>query len=321
MNLAVCLLAYALSLTVLGPAVVSRVTRAGAAPRWGIAAWLAMMGSVLVAAVAAVALFVSQTLASWGRIGAVLTGCVAGLGLIARGGYGDLVQIGVLALAAMSTLAVGILTGRAALALRRMRRDGHEHGHAVRIATGDTTPRGPGGAFVVDSDRRGVYCLAGRPHTIVITRAALDALDHTQLAAVLAHERAHLRGHHHRILALTGALSTLFPRVGLFTHGAAAVARLLEMRADDVAARRHSPDTVADALLALSLPSGTVTASTPAAALSAAGLAVTQRVERLLFPPNAITARLGLILATGAALLAPILGIALMITQPGMACI
>ncbi|OPX08307.1 M56 family metallopeptidase [Mycobacterium sp. AT1] len=321
MNLAVCLLAYALSLTVLGPAVLSRATRAGAAPRWGIGAWLVMMGSVLVAVVAAVALFVSQTVASWGRIGSVLTGCVAGLGMIARGGYGDLVQIGVLALAVMSTLAVAILGGRAALALRRMCRDSHDHGHAVRIATGTTTPGGPGGAFVVDSDRRGVYCLAGRPHTIVITRAALVALDDAQLAAVLAHERAHLRGHHHQVLAFTRALSTLFPRVRLFTDGAAAVARLLEMRADDVAARRHSPDTVVDALLALSLPPGAVAASSPAAALSAAGLAVTQRVERLLFPPNALPARIGLITATGAALLAPLLGITAMITQPGMACI
>lgn len=320
MNLAVCLLAYALSLTVFGPAMLSRATGAGAAPRWGIGAWLVMMGSVLVAAVTAVALFVSQTVTSWGRIGSVLTGCVAGLGTIARGGYGELVQIGVLALAAMSTLAVAILAGRAALALRRIRRDSHRHRHAVRIATGNTTPRGPGGTFVVDSDRRGVYCLAGRPHTIVVTRAALDALDHTQLSAVLAHERAHLSGHHHQILALTGALSALFPRVGLFTRGAGDVARLLEMRADDVAARRHSSDTVVDALLALSLPAPAVTPPTPAAALSAAALAVTQRVERLLFPPNAITARIALLAAT-AALLAPILGIAVMITQPGMACI
>lgn len=53
MNMAVCLLAYALSLTVLGPGVLSRFTRAGAAPRFAIGAWLAVMGSVLVAAVAA----------------------------------------------------------------------------------------------------------------------------------------------------------------------------------------------------------------------------------------------------------------------------
>ncbi|AFM20332.1 antirepressor regulating drug resistance protein (plasmid) [Mycolicibacterium chubuense NBB4] len=320
MNMAVCLLAYALSLTVLGPGVLSRFTRAGAAPRFAIGAWLAVMGSVLVAAVAAAALFVGQTVVSWGRIGPLLTGCMAGLGMIARGGYGQLVQVAVLALAAVSTLAVMTLGARAALALRRMRRGTHDHGRAVRIATGNTPP-GPGGTFVLDSDRRGVYCLAGRPYIIVITRAALDALNDAQLAAVLAHERAHLRGRHHQVLALTGALSKLFPRVRLFTQGAGDVARLLEMCADDVAARRHSPDTVVDALLALSLPTPAIAPATPAAALGAAGLAVAQRVERLLFRPNGITARIGLMAATVAALLGPVLAISLMIAQPGMACI
>ena len=78
----------------------------------------------------------SQTVASWGRLGPVLTGCVAGLGMIARGGYGQLVQIGVLAMAAMSTLAVITLGTRAALALHRMRRGSHAHVHAIRLATG-----------------------------------------------------------------------------------------------------------------------------------------------------------------------------------------
>ncbi|BBY52723.1 hypothetical protein MARA_61910 [Mycolicibacterium arabiense] len=321
MNLAVCLLAYAVSLTVLGPAVLSRVTRAGAAPRWGIGAWLTVMGSVLLAAVAAVTLLVSQTVASWGRIGPILTGCMAGLGMIARGGYGQFVQVAVLTLTAMSTLAVITLGTRAALALHRMRRDSHDHVHAVRIATGDSTPRGPGGTFVIDSDHRGVYCLAGRPHTIVVTRAALDALDDAQLGAVVAHERAHLRGRHHLILALTRSLSTLLPRLRLFTQGAGDVARLLEMRADDVAARHHSPDTVVDALLALSVPARTTTAAAPSAALSAAGMAVTQRVERLLFPPTGIKARIDLITATGPVLVGPVLAVALMMTEPGMACL
>lgn len=320
MNMAVCLLVYASSLMVLGPLLLSRIAGTGAAPRWGIGAWLALMGSVLIAAAAAVALFVSQTVASWGRIGSELTGCVAGLGMVARGEHGALVQAGVLALAAMGTLAVVTLGARAALAVVRMRRGSRDHVHAVRIATGDS-PRGPGGTFVIDSDRRGVYCLAGRPHTIVLTRAALSALDGAQLAAVLAHEHAHLSGRHHHVLAVTKALSAVFPWVRLFTQGAEEVARLLEMRADDVAARRHGPDTVVDALLALSLPARTFAPAAPAAALSAAGLAVTQRVERLLFPPSAFKASISLIMATAATLLGPVLIAALLFTQTGMVCI
>ena len=40
------------------------------------------------------------------------------------------------------------------------------------------------------------YCVSGRPPAIVVTTAALGALDDRQLDAVVAHERAHLAGHH-----------------------------------------------------------------------------------------------------------------------------
>ncbi|OFJ51138.1 peptidase M48 [Mycolicibacterium grossiae] len=320
MNMAVCLLVYAVSLTVLGPGLLSRATRDGAAPRLGVCAWLAVMATVVAAWVGAVMLFFHQIVVSWGQIGSVLTGCLSGLGLIARGGYGDLLQVTFVILAVMGTVAVLVLAARAVSALHRSHRGGAEHIRAVRIAAGDT-PRGPGGALVIDSDRRGVYCLAGRPHTIVMTRAALDVLDDAQQAAVISHERAHLIGHHHLVLAVTGAVSKILPRVRLFTAGAAEVARLLEMCADDAAARRHSADTVVDALLALILPSPTSSPphaplATPVAALGAAGLAVTQRIERLLFPPDRASARTGLILVMGAVLLGPALTAGLMSAPP-----
>ena len=52
---------------------------------------------------------------------------------------------------------------------------------------------------------------AGRP--VVLTSAAVEALDDTQLAAVLAHERAHQRGRHHLLVSLAGSLAAAFPRV------------------------------------------------------------------------------------------------------------
>jgi Zn-dependent protease with chaperone function len=324
MNTAVCLLAFAMSLTVLGPELLARATRDVAAPRLGVGAWLATMCAVVAAWMGALVLFVYQTVVSWGRIGSVLTGCVAGLGSIVRGGYGHLLQVGFVALAATGTIAVLVLTARAANAVRRARRGGEDHVLAARIAAGNT-PLGPGGALVIDSERRGVYCLAGRPHTIVMTRAALDVLDAAQLAAVISHERAHVVGRHHQTLALIGALSKVMPRVRLFAAGAGEVARLLEMCADDHAARRHSADTVVDALLALILPSPTAPDArsalvTPVGALSATGLAVTQRIERLLFPPNRIRAHIGLTLASGAVLLGPALTAGLMIA-PATPCL
>ena len=96
---------------------------------------------------------------------------------------------------------------------------------------------------------------------------------------MLAHERAHLAGRHHLLIALTRGLAAAFPGVPLFTQGPAEVARLAEMCADDTAARRSSRPTLVTALLAM----GTG-AAVPAAALAAATCAVAARVQRLLEP-------------------------------------
>lgn len=320
MNLAVCLLAFTTIVAVFGPAFLLRATRDGAAPRLAVTAWLAAMASVLAAWVAALALFVIQIFQSWGQLGRVLTGCLAGLRLVVLGGYGDALQIVVVMLAGLATLALVVLGARATIALRRSRRGTNDHIRAARIAAGSSPP-GPGGALVIESQRRGVYCLAGRPPTIVVTRAALQALDDAQLAAVISHERAHLSGRHHMLLAVTSALSRILSRLRLFTDGAREIARLLEMCADDAAARRHSADTVVDALLALALPTPSASiqdpaVAVPAAALCAAGSGVTQRVERLLFPPDPLRARVTLSLATIAAFLGPAVTVGLLITLP-----
>ena len=172
--------------------------------------------------------------------------------------------------------------------------------------------RGPGGSVVVEVEQRSVYCLAGRPSTIVITSGALAALADDQLAAVLDHEHAHLAGRHHQLLGLARALARTLPGMRLFTDGAAELARLAEMRADDAAAQRHGGDTVVGALLALAAP-GLVPAPAPAPALGAAGVGVADRVERLLFPPASARFRHTAILA--GLLIGPVVATALVITQ------
>jgi Zn-dependent protease with chaperone function len=321
MSLAVCLLAYSMVVTVLGPPLLSSVTRPGAAPRLGVAAWLVMTGSVLAAWVAAAVLFVTQLVGFWDQIGRVLIGCVAGLRLIVIGGYGAALQAGLLLLAALSVAALAVLAARVSLALHRSRQHTAAHAQAARLAAGDG-PRGPGGALVIDSAQAAVYCLAGRPNTVVITNSALKVLDDDQLAAVLAHEHAHLTGRHHQLLALVSALAKILSRVRLFTDADADVARLLEMCADDAAARHHSPDNVVDALLALTLP-GAVSPPviTPAVAMGAAGVGVAERVERLLFPPAPTRARIALTLTLAAVLLGPTLAAVMTVFVPMLCAI
>jgi hypothetical protein len=138
------------------------------------------------------------------------------------------------------------------------------------------------------------------------TRAHAEAARITgQLAAVLAHERAHLAGRHHLLIALTRGLAATFPGVPLFTRGPAEVARLAEMCADDAAARRSGRPTLVTALLAM----GTG-AAVPAAALGATTCAVAARVQRLLEPaPPARHARNRLALLTAILLLALVSGL------------
>ena len=109
---------------------------------------------------------------------------------------------------------------------------------------------------------------------------------------MLAHERAHLAGRHHLLIALSRGLAASFPAVPLFARGQDEVARLAEMCADDAAASRSGRRTLITALLAM----GTGTA-VPAAALAATACAITVRVQRLLEPPcRSRRARYGLAL-------------------------
>jgi beta-lactamase regulating signal transducer with metallopeptidase domain len=136
----------------------------------------------------------------------------------------------------------------------------------------------------------------------VLTTAAIGVLDEDQLRAVVAHERAHLRGRHHLLVTLAGALSAAFPRVPAFRIACEQVARLAELAADDAASAAAHRLAAAGALLNLG-------ASTPAAALGAAGNADAARVRRLIDGPAAISRRrtVSVAFTAAAAVLVPLL--------------
>jgi hypothetical protein len=116
----------------------------------------------------------------------------------------------------------------------------------------------------------------------VLTTGAVKALDADELAAVIAHERAHLRERHHLAVAAAIGLARAFPRVPLFAGAADETARLVELRADDVAAGDTDQVSVAGALVALA------GMRAPEAALAAAACGGTARVARLLAPATPV---------------------------------
>lgn len=156
-------------------------------------------------------------------------------------------------------------------------------------------------AIVVDYDERLAYCLPGRQGRAVITTGALRNLSPEQAAAVLAHEQAHLRGRHHLVLAGAETLTKAFPGVPLFERARAEITRLVELLADDVAARRHPRILIATALVQLA------TGRAPAFALGAGGETALTRVRRMLNPEVRLARRerLAGLLAVGLLLAGP----------------
>jgi Zn-dependent protease with chaperone function len=269
--MAAALLLLAAAAPVAGALGLSRAAWPQRAPRAGIAAWLASSLSVVVSVVlaglvlaipcirlctdpATVRACLSLLKAQYASPAGAVTG-VAG-GLLAA------------AVAGRVAWAYGLV-----LAAARRRRSAHDDVLAVIARPGPAAD-----VRIIDGDRPAVYCLPGR-RRIVLTTGALSRLDDGELAAVLAHERAHLSGRHHLVVALAAALPRTFPAVGLFAVAARQVAYLVEIAADDAAARRAPRLTVASALLAVA------GAGLPAGALGAGGSAAARRIQRLINPP------------------------------------
>jgi Zn-dependent protease with chaperone function len=287
MRPALLVFCYALAVAWYAPALLTRLTAHGIGARLGLAAWLAAMASVLVTLVVAVGFLVRAAVGGWPRLAAVVCRSVAG-GACTPTLYRSALFEGALALAAIAaSLAGAVLAWRYGHGIQRSRRRTRAHVEIARMA-GNRLP-GIAAAVVLDVPQPAAYCVAGRPATIVLTSGALALLDPAQLTAVLAHERAHLAGRHHALIAITRGLAASLPAVPLLRLGQAEVARLAEMCADDAAAQHSGRGTLIAALLAMSTGAPvTPVAPVPAAALAATTCATAARVQRLMDPPRRV---------------------------------
>ncbi|WP_225341436.1 M56 family metallopeptidase [Mycobacterium intracellulare] len=259
------------------------------------AAWLVMMVSVVASWQAATAFLIVSLVRYWHQPGRLATACLESLGRLVDGGAAAALQGALLVLAAAAVSALSTLGWRSGRSLWRAR--AQSRGHAERARVIGRRIDGVD-AVVVDAAERAAYCVAGRPDTVVVTSAALDSLTDRNLQAVLAHERAHLAGRHHHVLAFARALAVAIPGVALFSTGDREISLLLEMAADDVAARKYGSLTLLDALLALSMD-----ALAPQGAFGATGIDMLARAERLAAPPAARNRWSGRLLLTATTLL------------------
>jgi Peptidase family M48 len=200
---------------------------------------------------------------------------------------------------ALLTLLCWVLLAALAAALQARRR---QRNLLTLLAHGD--PKVPG-ALVVDYPSAAAYCLPGLRSRIVVSVGTLELLGRRELAAVLAHERAHLRERHDLVLLPFTALRRAFPRSATCTDAHRAVALLVEMLADDRALRGRPARELVSALVRF----GTAgTCPAPAGTLAAGEGEVAARVTRLLKPvrPLPAVAVLGICLASALLVAAPI---------------
>ncbi|MEV5434419.1 M56 family metallopeptidase [Streptomyces sp. NPDC052682] len=305
MRIALLLLGYALTLGVLGPVLLRRAGWAARSPRLGIWAWQALTASaVLSVALAGLAVAVPTVPVS-GGLADMLHACVMALRqrYAAPGGAALAASGAVLALTLLARVGWCL-----AASLTQARRERSRHAMVLALVG---RARRDLGVTILDDERPAAYCLPGHRHRIVLTSAAVAALDPQALKAVIAHERAHIRQRHHLVLAYTAALERAFPRVRLFATAADETRRLVEMAADDEATARCDAPTLAGALLELA------GAAAPTASLAASGGYVAGRVRRLLGPrrPLGRAAAWTVALAAGALLMLPLV----VATQPAVA--
>lgn len=173
-----------------------------------------------------------------------------------------------LALLIAVLLAAGVQTLRAR----------HRHRMLLSLVARDD-PEVPG-VRVVDHPGATAYCVPGLRSEVVVSEGTLRLLSPDELAAVLAHETAHVRERHDLVLLPFAALRKALP-LRLVRDAQASVELLVEMAADDRARQHCSPRRLATALLRFGAAGS---APAPAGALGAGGEQVLARVNRLVKP-------------------------------------
>lgn len=211
-------------------------------------------------------------------LAAVLAALGAGLSLATDRLWEPPVARGDLVVAALAGGVTVVVAGRLLLSghltgttLRRTRR-----AHRDRV---DLVARTDGGVSVLEHELPVAYCVPGMAGSrIVVSRSTLVALSPLELAAVLEHERSHLRARHDLVLEAFAVLHRAFPR--WVASGAARheVEVLVEVLADRAAVRRADRRALVAALLALA------GSPAPAGSLGSAASALAARVEVLRDP-------------------------------------
>jgi Zn-dependent protease with chaperone function len=160
------------------------------------------------------------------------------------------------------------------------------------------------GLRILDVAQPLAYCLPGVRSRVVVSEGTLTTLSDNEIAAILTHERAHLRARHDLVLEMFTAVHAAFPRFVRSANALDAVRLLIELLADDAAVRTAGPTPLARALVACA------SGRTPSGALAAGGPTTVIRVRRLGGKPNSVAMAATAYLTAAAVLVIPTVAVA-----------
>ena len=276
------------------PAMLARATWPMRAPRASIVLWQAIaLAAVLSAFSAGIAIASRLFVPGWdGRPTATITSEIEALGWPLWVAYVVVFAV-TLVIGARLTYAVV----QVAIATRRRRAH-----HRMVV---DLVGKSKGNHLrILDVAQPLAYCLPGVRSRVVVSEGALNALADNEIAAILSHERAHLRARHDLVLEMFTAVHAAFPRFVRSANALDAVRLLIELLADDAAVRAAGPTPLARALVACA------SGRTPSGALAAGGPTTVLRVRRLGGRPNSRALAATAYLAAAAVLVVPTVALA-----------
>lgn len=300
MNAAPALFGYATAVGVLAPRVMLRSAWPHRAPVLAAAVWFALAASFS----GCVALAALHLATPGAHLHGMLYSCGVALG-VGPPDAGAVRRLGVGVSAAVPTALVAVFTYHVLRA--RAARTRHR-----KILDKVGRPSARLGATVLDHMTPTAYCLPGHRSRIVVSSGTVELLSDEEIAAVVEHERVHIVGRHHLLLAAARSFAIVFRGVPLARQAGEQIPLLLEMAADDGAVHLHAHRTLVTAMLEMA-SAGAV----PKGALSAGGSTVHVRLRRLLAPVRRTHPAFRAVVA-GVAVLMPLLPV-LLACPPGLA--
>ncbi|MGH3825382.1 MAG: M56 family metallopeptidase [Pseudonocardiaceae bacterium] len=244
--IALVLLLGALLVSWAAPRLLEYRMHAGADPQTSLVTWVTLVAGTLLSLTAAASLILLPGHGPARHVMALVHHCWAG---VSHGSVPRIDEIAGLLSVVLAAIAVVRCIGGVLHHARQRRQLHRKHLDLLRIVTGGGPV--PDSTLWLDVPYPMAYSVAGRPALVVATEGLRRNLPTEAVAAVLEHERAHLRGRHHLMVTIAEALAVALPWLPLMRRSPELVRALVEVCADSAAVRSHSAGAVRTALLGL----------------------------------------------------------------------